>query len=75
MEKVEEDLAETKTLVNKFDKRKSGTQFRGEISSITGKPDGKGIKIFPNGSIYEGYFADGHTNGFGRGVTSRGEVY
>jgi hypothetical protein len=61
--------------VSKFDKRKTGTLFRGEISGVTGKPDGKGIKIFGNGSIYEGYFADGHCNGFGRGVTSRGEVY
>ena len=75
MEKVEEDLADVKTMSMKFDKRKSGTQFRGEVSTITGKSDGKGIKIFPNGSIYEGFFAEGHTNGFGRGVTSRGEVF
>ncbi|CDW89554.1 UNKNOWN [Stylonychia lemnae] len=75
MEKIDEDLLENKTLVNKFDQRKSGTIFRGEINNISGKPDGRGIKIFQNGSIYEGYFADGHTHGFGRGVTSRGEVF
>eukprot|EP00347_Sterkiella_histriomuscorum_P012972 403366506 len=74
-EKIDEETAETKTLVGKFDTRKSGTQFRGEISSITGKPDGKGIKVFPNGSIYEGFFADGHCHGLGRGITSRGEVF
>jgi len=49
--------------------------FRGEINNISGKPDGRGIKIFANGSIFEGYFADGHCHGFGRGVTSRGEVF
>ena len=59
----------------KFDKRKSGAMYRGEFNSITGKPDGRGFKIFPNGSVYEGFFAEGHTEGQGRGVTSRGEVY
>jgi len=41
----------------------------------TNKPDGKGIKIFPNGSIYEGTFSEGMTHGLGRGVTSKGEVF
>jgi len=75
MEKIDDDMLENKTLSMKFDQRKTGTLFRGEINNISGKPDGRGIKIFQNGSIYEGYFADGHTHGFGRGVTSRGEVY
>lgn len=75
LEKIEEDLAEQKAMIAKFDKRKTGTLFRGEINTISGKPDGRGIKIFSNGSLYEGYFADGHCHGFGRGVTSRGEVY
>lgn len=75
MEKIDEESADTKTMVSKFDTRKTGTMFRGEISSISGKPDGKGIKIFPNGSIFEGFFADGHTHGLGRGVSSRGEVF
>jgi hypothetical protein len=61
--------------MDRFDKRKSGTQFRGEINQATGKADGKGIKIFANGSIYEGYFSEGQTHGFGRGVTSKGEVF
>ena len=62
-------------MMEKFDKRKSGAVFKGEISQASLKPEGKGIKIFPNGSIYEGYFSEGHTHGIGRGVTSRGEVY
>jgi len=49
--------------------------FRGEKSSETNRPDGKGFKQFANGSIYEGWFNDGQTNGFGRGITPDGEIY
>jgi hypothetical protein len=49
--------------------------YRGEINHTTGKPDGKGIKVYPNGSIYEGYFSEGQCHGLGRGVTSKGEVF
>lgn len=73
-EKGDEDVEE-KSLIDKFDTRRSGNMFRGEIGSTTGKPDGKGMKIFPNGSIYEGFFSNGHTHGFGRGISSKGEVY
>lgn len=73
-EVIEEDLEE-KSMIDKFDKRKSGALYRGEIGSQSGKPDGRGFKVFPNGSIYEGWFTDGHTHGLGRGITSRGEVY
>lgn len=66
---------EAKAVIETFDKRRSGALFRGEVNSQTNKPEGKGIKIFSNGSVYEGYFQDGHTHGIGRGVTSRGEVY
>jgi hypothetical protein len=74
-EKIDDDTQEEKTMVHRLDKRKSGAMFRGELGSQSGRPDGKGFKIFPNGSVYEGFFADGHTNGLGRGITSRGEVY
>lgn len=74
--KVESDEAsDMKAMQEKYEKRRSGAMFRGEISQTSGKPEGRGIKIFPNGSIFEGYFSDGHTHGIGRGVTSRGEVY
>ena len=62
-------------MIERFDKRKSGTQFRGEINQASGKPDGKGIIFFANGSIYEGFFSEGQTHGFGRGVTSNGGVF
>lgn len=70
-----EEGSETKAFADRFDKRKSGAMYRGEVSSHSNKPEGKGIKIFPNGSVFEGYFEDGHVHGLGRGVTSRGEVY
>lgn len=50
---------EQRSIVEHFDKRKSGAMYRGEINQNTGKPDGKGIKVYPNGSIYEGYFSEG----------------
>ena len=74
-EEEEESSVIEKTMSMTFDKRKSGAQYRGEYSSQTDKPDGRGFKVFPNGSIYEGFFEQGQTHGKGRGVTSRGEVY
>ena len=59
----------------RFDKRRSGAIYRGEVSQLTVKPEGKGIKIDPNGSVFEGFFTEGQIHGLGRGVTSRGEVY
>lgn len=58
-----------------FDSRKSGAIYRGQINLESTKADGIGIKIFPNCSIFEGQFCDGKINGFGRGITSRGELY
>lgn len=51
--------ADEKTMSMNFDKRKSGAEYRGEYSSQTDKPDGRGFKVFPNGSIYEGFFEQG----------------
>lgn len=70
-----EELADTKTMIKNFEKRKTGTLFRGEINSQSEKPDGKGFKIFQNGSMYEGYFQDGKTHGIGRGISSKGDTY
>jgi hypothetical protein len=43
---IEDESAEEKTMSYKFDKRKSGAMYRGEVGSQTGKPDGKGFKVF-----------------------------
>lgn len=47
-----------RTMQDKFESRRSGNNYRGQING-NNRPDGKGFKVFPNGSIYEGYFADG----------------
>ena len=58
-----------------FEPRRSGALYRGEVNLEKNRPDGKGFKIFNKRSTYEGYFKNGVCHGFGRGVTSSGEVY
>ena len=55
-EEDDESSVIEKTMSMNFDKRRSGAMYRGEYSSQTDKPDGRGFKIFPNGSVYEGFF-------------------
>ena len=58
-----------------FEYRRSGAQFRGQISDRSMKPDGIGFKTYPNEAMFEGFFEEGQIHGYGRGITSRGEVY
>lgn len=58
-----------------FEKRRSGANYRGEVSTSSGRPDGMGFKVFHKRSVYEGYFKNGMCHGQGRGITSKGEVY
>ena len=55
--------------------RRSGAMYRGEVSTDTLRPDGKGFKVFEAKSIYEGYYQDGMCHGIGRGITAKGDVY
>jgi hypothetical protein len=55
----EDSSADQRSMSERFEKRRSGAIYRGEISQTTGKPEGKGIKIYPNGSIFEGFFTEG----------------
>lgn len=71
----DENIETDRVLEMQFDTRKSGAMYRGQISADTARPDGMGIKIFPNNSVFEGHFDDGKINGWGRGITSRGEIY
>ena len=71
-----EDLDDgSRSMCNDFDVRKSGALFRGMVNQLTQKPDGLGFKVFPNGSVFEGFFEEGQINGYGRGVTNKGELY
>jgi hypothetical protein len=71
----DDDLDTQRFLRLDFDKRKSGALYRGQVSIETTKPDGMGFKVYPNNSIFEGLFDEGMINGWGRGITSRGELY
>lgn len=55
--------------------RKSGAIYRGEIFIATGKPDGRGFKVFNGQSLYEGWFDGGSCHGYGRAISSKGEIY
>ena len=72
---ADDDLDTQRTMKKDFEVRRSGAQYRGQVSSENDKPDGIGFKIYPNGSMFEGFFEEGQINGYGRGITSRGEVY
>lgn len=73
---IDETDADTqRSLKEDFEERRSGTKYRGQVSENSMKPDGYGIKIYSNGSIYEGAFDEGQINGYGRAITSNGEVY
>ena len=74
-EEADEDLEEKRIPQEEWMVRKSGAQYRGEVSSENLRPDGKGIKVHQGRSVYEGYFKDGYCHGFGRGISAAGEIY
>ena len=42
-----------------FEIRRSGAQYRGQTSMESMKPDGVGFKVYPNNSLFEGFFEEG----------------
>jgi hypothetical protein len=42
-----------------FERRKSGAMYKGDLSTASKRPDGRGIKVNNKSSVYEGYFFDG----------------
>jgi len=72
---ADDDLDTQRVLKTEFESRRSGAMFRGQLSADTFKPDGIGFKVYPNNAIFGGFFEEGQINGYGRGITSRGEVY
>lgn len=72
---VDDDLDSQRMLKTEFETRKSGAQYRGQVNIENFRPDGMGFKVYPNNSMFEGFFEEGQINGMGRGITSRGEVY
>ena len=72
---ADDDLDSQRQEKHEFEQRRSGCQYRGQVNMESFKPDGMGFKVYPNNSIFEGFFEEGQINGYGRGITSRGEVY
>ena len=72
---ADDELDSQRTMKDDFEGRRSGARYRGQVSSQSLKPDGIGFKVYPNNAMFEGFFEEGMINGYGRGITSRGEVY
>ena len=53
----------------------NGVQYEGEWLKGTQIRQGQGIQIWPDGSLYEGYWADNKANGRGRLIHADGDVY
>ena len=56
-------------------KLENDAKYDGEWLSQTQIRQGKGVLIWPDGSIYEGYWVDNKANGKGRLVHADGEFY
>jgi len=54
---IEDDASRAMRL--EFDVRKSGALFRGQVNDLTQRPDGIGFKVYPNGSVFGGFFVEG----------------
>ena len=55
----------------------SGVEYSGQWMLLNEKDGrvGRGIQIWPDGSVYEGYWWDNMANGIGRFIHSEGDVY
>ena len=53
----------------------NNAKFRGEWLVGETIRQGKGMQIWPDGSIYEGYWRDDKANGRGRLIHADGDVY
>ena len=53
----------------------NGARYDGEWIPNTQTRQGKGIQVWPDGSMYEGYWMDNKANGKGRLIHADGDVY
>ena len=53
----------------------NGARFKGEWLVGSEIRQGKGTQTWPDGSMYEGYWADNKANGKGRLIHADGDVY
>ena len=62
---------ETRPLVS----LENGARYQGEWLRGAGVRQGKGVQIWPDGSLYEGWWRDNKANGKGRLVHADGDIY
>ena len=53
----------------------NSARYEGEWLVSTQTRQGKGIQVWPDGSMYEGYWMDNKANGKGRLIHADGDVY
>ena len=53
----------------------NGARYEGEWNKATGEREGKGIQVWADGSMYEGYWKNSKANGKGRLIHADGDVY
>lgn len=53
----------------------NGAQYEGEWLRGSQIRQGMGLQLWPDGSMYEGYWADNKANGKGRLIHADGDVY
>lgn len=53
----------------------NGFMYQGEWDKKSNLRDGKGVMIWPNGSRYDGWWANDVACGYGRLVQTKGSVY
>ena len=51
-----------------------GIQYEGEVDN-QGRRDGRGIALYPDGTLHEGYFVEGKCQGRGRSIYVTLSVY
>ena len=53
----------------------NGAKYFGEINPVNQEKDGKGKQVWPDGSVYEGWWRNDKANGKGRLIHGDGDVY
>lgn len=61
-----DDTQERSLVFHSCFRMENGAYYEGMISLDTNRPEGKGIMVWPDGSVYEGKFSKGIYNGYGR---------
>ena len=63
----------TKRTTKPKQKLENGIEYEGEWDDA-GKKDGRGVQVWADGSIYEGYWRNGMANGKGRLIHADGDI-